>query len=207
MRSCLKHTPCRWLRETIPPAWKICQHGWVLVCILQSFLCTGAQVPGPEPGGTRLEQGALNGWGIGQHTMPDAVGKDTVLHFPWVWSTAWPSLPETGGREMRKEERRGEEGLFSTEVSYILRQHLRGAVPDLAWWSQMHRREKLLSWLSFHLTLTQAGWLWGHVLVSSYCCDTLWEQWVRMPVPLAEIISVLIYGLHLVYKAMATDIM
>lgn len=45
MWSCLKHTPCWWLREMPPPASKICQRVWVLVCVLQSFLCTAAQIP------------------------------------------------------------------------------------------------------------------------------------------------------------------
>lgn len=109
--------------------------------VLCFFRASSALVPRSlalSQGRVWLEQGGLKGWGIGPHTMPDAVGKHTVLHFPWVWSMALPSLPgqlhrpRTGGQEMRREERRGEEGLFPTELSYILTQHLRGAAPDLS---------------------------------------------------------------------------
>lgn len=47
----------------------------MLVCVLQSFLCTSAQVPGPEMGGTWPEQKGLNVWVIGLHIIPGATGK------------------------------------------------------------------------------------------------------------------------------------
>lgn len=66
----------------LPPAWKTCEHGWVLGCALQSFLCTSAQVLSPETGGTKLqlEQEGLNGWEICLHTGLGALVKLTMLH-------------------------------------------------------------------------------------------------------------------------------
>lgn len=164
MQSCLKHTPWWWRRETLPTTWKISQYGWVLVCALQSFLCIGVQLCGPQPQGTQLEKEGINGRGMCLYTVLVPMGKHTVLHYPWVWSTAWPCPHRLRTEERRRrkesEQRRKERRrrLLPTDLSYIPHQHIMGAVPVAIWQSQMHKIEQLFSWLFLYLPLTQARW-------------------------------------------------
>lgn len=106
--------------------------------------------------------------------------------------SAWPSV-QTGNKRMEDKERRKEgKGRTITHLTVIHTWAVHGsAVPDLACWTQMHKRGEFLFWHSFCV----ARWLWSHMLVKRFFCYSLW---VWMLVPLAEIISGLIHGLHFV---------